>query len=221
MAAQVLVVNTDEETLYRIKLVLIRAGCDVIGASTYEEARSILDADPPKLLIADVRLGAFNGFHLALRSGLQSPATRIIITDRVQGDAITERTAVEGGVVLIGDPLNNPQFVASVRRALGIAGGGFSVIRRWARKQLSRPVTIDVAEEQVSIVDISYGGCRLALSHPANVPTDFEVILPDSGASVRLRRVWALGDEKSTLAFGAAVVHPQANPWRGFVDSVT
>lgn len=64
MAAHILVVDDDLEYLAVTKDLLEHGGHKVQLASTFEEGRRALREDTPDLLIADVRLGAYNGLQL-------------------------------------------------------------------------------------------------------------------------------------------------------------
>ena len=63
-----LVVDSNPEELAATKEVLRRAGYQVKDATTFQEARQLLAGELPDVLIADVRLGAFNGLYLLLLS---------------------------------------------------------------------------------------------------------------------------------------------------------
>ena len=44
------------------------AGHEVIATSTYQEGRHAVQVESPDLVIADLRLGGFNGLQLLLRA---------------------------------------------------------------------------------------------------------------------------------------------------------
>ncbi len=64
MSARILLVDDDPDYLTVTRDLLERGGHVVLVASTFEEGRRVLREDSPDLLIADVRLGAFNGLQL-------------------------------------------------------------------------------------------------------------------------------------------------------------
>ncbi len=64
MPARILVVDDDLGYLAVTKDLLEHGGHQVLVASTFEEGRRALREQTPDLLIADVRLGAFNGLQL-------------------------------------------------------------------------------------------------------------------------------------------------------------
>lgn len=58
----------------------------------YASARPEIDANPPDLLVTEVKLGEFNGLHLAMRAHQRSPGiSTIVIGD---DDIVLERDAV-------------------------------------------------------------------------------------------------------------------------------
>jgi two-component system response regulator RegA len=74
MPARILVVDDDLDYLALTKEVLEGGGYEVLLASTFEEGRRALREDTPDLLIADVRLGAFNGLQLIATGNARVPA---------------------------------------------------------------------------------------------------------------------------------------------------
>ena len=57
------------------------AGYGVTATADFQEAKRLLDAHGPDLLIADVRLGPFNGLHLVIRTHFRYPVFRAILLD--------------------------------------------------------------------------------------------------------------------------------------------
>lgn len=73
MPARVLIVDDDEACLSGMKQLLETAGHEALVATTFEEGRRILRSATPDLLIADVRLGSFNGLQLVATSASGIP----------------------------------------------------------------------------------------------------------------------------------------------------
>ena len=69
----ILVVDSDPATRLFVSTTLGVAGYDVTATDSFYEARHHLEAACPALLIADIRLGEFNGLHLALHRSLDHP----------------------------------------------------------------------------------------------------------------------------------------------------
>ena len=79
MVQTILVVSRDHGELAGTLQVLNGAGFQAIGAETFEEASAVLVRTHPDLLIADERLGAYNGLHLVIRGRAASPCMRAIV----------------------------------------------------------------------------------------------------------------------------------------------
>lgn len=73
MTGRVLIVDDDEACLSGLAQLIENAGHVVLTASTFEEGRRMLRNDAPDMLIADVRLGSFNGLQLIATNELKIP----------------------------------------------------------------------------------------------------------------------------------------------------
>jgi DNA-binding NtrC family response regulator len=80
MPSSILVVSEDLGGLAETLDVLTTAGYRARGASTFEEAKPLLLSLSPEVMIADERLGGFNGLHLILHARALNPQMRAIAT---------------------------------------------------------------------------------------------------------------------------------------------
>jgi DNA-binding response OmpR family regulator len=100
---------------------LSSAGYDVALATDFTSAKDALDSTPPDLLISEIRLGAYNGLHLAIRARAQStraPGARthaIVIGPR---DNVLEDEARQQHVLYLTPPLDPSTLPAIVSRLL-------------------------------------------------------------------------------------------------------
>lgn len=115
--ARILLVNTDHFALHRLETYLTTQGYEVLAATTFEVATKLLKAMSPDLLVTNVRLGAFNGLHLAARSQFLSPACRTIILHTTP-DPIAALQAERLGATFIVNPLASNEFLQQVRAVL-------------------------------------------------------------------------------------------------------
>src|SRR5439155_22474840 len=92
MTHRILVVSSDAAARNDALGILNRAGFLATGAASFEEASHALTDVTPDLLIADERLGAFNGLHLVVRGRAVSPRMRAIVTSDVT-DTVHEQDA--------------------------------------------------------------------------------------------------------------------------------
>jgi DNA-binding response OmpR family regulator len=88
------------------------AGHEVVLMADFTSAKSAVDERPPDLIVAEVRLGAFNGFHLVIRArarGARAPAILI-----GPADAILEADAMDRKICYMVPPLSQAALEATV-----------------------------------------------------------------------------------------------------------
>src|SRR6478735_2060952 len=76
---RVLIVDDDASLLEALERGLEYHGLDVVAHGTFEAARRALRTDSFDALLTDVRLGAFNGLHLAVEARNSHPDIRIVV----------------------------------------------------------------------------------------------------------------------------------------------
>src|SRR4029077_11600744 len=103
MPALILLVSSDPPVRHRTDVLLSEAGHLVASASSLQQAKRLLDTVYPDLVIADVRLDAFNGLHIALRCRTDHPLLPVIITHNV-ADPILQAEAQRLGAAFIVKP---------------------------------------------------------------------------------------------------------------------
>lgn len=107
----VLVVNPDDDIRESLAMRLARAGYRIVGARGFGEALEALRHGGIRLVVAAVRLGEYNGLHLAVR--LSGTGTPVLITNATP-DAYLGREASRLGAEFVTDPENNPAFLPAV-----------------------------------------------------------------------------------------------------------
>jgi DNA-binding response OmpR family regulator len=218
----ILLVDADRAILKRAEQLLSAQGYLVIAVSSFQEAKRHLYTVSPDLLIADVRLEAFNGLHLAARARLDYPNLPVIITHAWE-DPVLEHEAQRQGAMFVVNPLENPDFLSNVQSVLERHRRAQAPIRRWPRKQVSGVVEAQLESSHVRICDMSYGGLRLALGDERELPSVFDVTVPTTGLTVHARPVWTFRSPATDEFWcGAELVDTEAavmTEWRDFVDS--
>ena len=116
-SARILLVNADPVVLRQIDARLSGEGYWVAPVSSFELAKQLIHSAGADLLVADVRLEAFNGLHLAARSRVEHPGLPVIITHAWQ-DSVLEAEARSMGASFVVNPLENPDFLRQVRAVL-------------------------------------------------------------------------------------------------------
>lgn len=220
MAALIIVVNADPRALRHTEALLSEQRYLVAALASFVEARKLLDSVTPDLLIADLHLERFNGLQLAIHSQQHHPDVPVIVTFAGE-DAVAEAEAKLYGATFIAAPLENPDFLSCVRAAVAKRQRAQAPLRRWFRKPVAGVVEVNAADVRAQIIDMSYGGVRLAFSDARQIPTTFDITLPPAGVTVKAHCVWtARSEADDQLCCGAELAETAADSWRQFVDSL-
>jgi len=219
MPSKVLIVDDDRTTREGLAEFLEEAGYEAVAVGTFEDASRILRTAPPDLLIADVRLGPFNGLQLVISSPRPIPA--IIITGFA--DPVLESDARRRGADYVLKPVSPSRLLDLVAHKLSASRPGFITPRRYERKPVIGGLAINVDDTPARILDVSYGGLRFEMQrneggHETSRPEAVRITLPTRQLSVRAKLVWEnmIGD---SLICGAALFQESAE-WHGLVDAI-
>lgn len=194
---------------------MAEVGCPSVLARSFEEAKTLLTGHP-KLLITEVRLGAYNGLHLAIRAdAIGTPAVVI-----GEPDVVLERDAQRLGAVYLTLPLDRLQTI-SVTNELA---NRVLHERRSPRRRVG-PVEAFANDWGAQLVDVSYEGMRLEADSQPALPRYFEVRLPQFQFACQVERIWTApsDDNASHLRCGAELfpATPEvALEWRALVDAL-
>jgi len=218
---KILIVDDNDAARTGLAKILERAEFTVFAAATFTEGRNALSTEEPDLLIADVRLGEYNGLQLL------ASATRAIAAIVITGypDPVLEADARRMGADYLVKPVSPASLVDLVRRKLSSEEPVFRPARKWERKQVSGMLPAKVGNEPARVLDISYGGLRLELERRPErpMPTSFTLDFPSSGLSVPVDVVWTTRVGEEHWVCGASVVQAEdasARAWHGLVDAV-
>jgi len=220
MPSKVLIVDDDKTTREGLAEFLEEAGYEAVAAGTFEEATRILRTAPPDLLIADVRLGPFNGLQLVISSPQPIPA--IIITGFA--DPVLEADARRRGADYVLKPVSPARLLDLVAQKLSASRPGFGTPRRWERKPVIGGLPISVDDTPARIVDVSYGGLRFEVQRKSpGLDTDqrdsLSITLPTAQLSVKAKLVWENLIGEGTWMCGAAIFQDTPE-WHGLVDAI-
>ena len=110
--ARILIVDDDRATRSGLGELLQAQRHQVTAVGTLHEALDVLRTDSPDLIVADVRLGAFNGLQIVMAS------TRVIPTIMITGfsDPVLEADARRAGADYLVKPIDPATFLALVER---------------------------------------------------------------------------------------------------------
>src|SRR5260370_1436071 len=109
MPRKILIVDDHDATRRGLQEFLANAGYVVLSASTFDEGKRLLREQAPDLLIADVRLGDFNGLQLVI----DAPALPSIIVTGFP-DPIIQAEAVRLGAHFLTNPIAPHQWPALI-----------------------------------------------------------------------------------------------------------
>ena len=217
--AHILVVSTKGGKSAAMVSLLEASGHSVVFALDFDAALKALLELPPDLLIADVRLEAYNGLHLAARCQSDYPATSMMLLDTTD-DEITRVEARRLKAAYLVEPIADAELLAHISRAIVTTQAPH---RRWPRKHPAAGLVAQVAERPARMVDLSYGGFRIEVLGLEKLPSGFEVALPSFGVAIRAKQVWTRHAPSGSFWCGAEL--PDSDiyntiVWRHIVDSV-
>lgn len=198
---------------------LLALGYQVMLATGFQHAREQLEQDPPDLLVADVKLEAYNGLHLAIWANGRRLATRTLLVG--DADLVLQKEAERERAFYLTGPVDEAMFVAATHAIFDLEPPA----RRTPRKRVEVDAVIDGV--LASVVDVSYGGLCLAVRDADAIafPPFFTLRLPAFDVSCRLQRVWTsrTAGQHQTLLCGARLPGGDgqtASHWRTLVDTI-
>jgi two-component system cell cycle response regulator DivK len=223
MAPRVLIVEDNDATRTGLNELLTRAGYTAQAARSFEDGIRAMREDPPDLLIADVRLGPYNGLQLLVTGPKRVPT--IIMTGFP--DPVLEADARHLGAQFVLKPVSPAALLALVEKELAarptqeLSGP----TRRWARKQVPGELAVRVEDATARILDVSYCGLRFVLPREVDhdLPPSFNISVPSSRLSVQVDLVWSSRSSDGAWLCGAALSDANeaaARAWCGLVDAL-
>ena len=214
----VLVLDEDALALCQIIALLEQRDYVVFGAPTVPAAASMLSRWSFDLLVASVTLRETSGLELLAAARRQHPALAGILLG-CEGDQVFDADAAQLNASVLIRPVDPALFLMVVAEKLAAIRGR----QRWPRKNLAVAMPVSVGGSPARLLDVSYGGLRLALSNERfDLPSPMTVDLPAAGFTVTAHLVWSsLERDGVTCLCGAAIADdaPLAD-WRQFVDAV-
>jgi len=186
---------------------------------TFAAGRAELDTTAPDLLVAQIKLGAYNGLHLAIRSHSRGAKAPIILIG--DPDPVLQAEATRHNAAYLTTPPDEHVLLDTVKKL----EAEYRPTRRSPRKRVPMLEAL-VNDLRARILDVSYEGLRLQVSdeQPSAIPPYFVLQIPTFKVSCRAQRVWTLDPpDKTGLWCGASIVGVDpagAVAWRALVDSV-
>jgi DNA-binding NtrC family response regulator len=119
MSSEIVIVTGDVERRTVLLDTLHHAGYEASGASTFAEAKELLATHAVDLLIADERLGLFNGLHVIVVGRTHHPRMKAIVTSPVRDEGLASE-AERLDVQCIVEPAQPSDWLASISRTLEV-----------------------------------------------------------------------------------------------------
>lgn len=108
-----LVIDDDPALLALVQKWLERAGYDVYTSLDFADARAKLKEIRVDLIVADIRLGEFNGLQLAARARQSGLDTHIVIMSG-WSDEVLKAEAARLGAVFLDKPFTEYEFSTAI-----------------------------------------------------------------------------------------------------------
>lgn len=218
VASVVLLVSTRKEDLAPNAHALRREGHEVVEATSFEHARALLSSLRPKLLITSIQLGAYNGLHLVWQRHVEQPGGPSIVTS-AYADTVLESEAARLGCPFLVAPVDPEQLLGVARSLLAGRAADGDDKRRWPRTRIGPEVPLNLDQGPATIVDVSYGGCRLRFQHGADVPfaSSLSLPIPTSDVPILGTPIWRdTAHDGDVLGVEVAEPHDAEGAWRSF-----
>jgi len=100
-----MIVDDDPAVLRALNELVLEWGFDVVRFSNFEDARAYLASNTPDVLVADVRLGMFNGLQLVHLAKQLDPTMTIVAMSGFD-DAVIRAEATNAGAQYMVKPVN-------------------------------------------------------------------------------------------------------------------
>ena len=110
-----LVVEPNGPDMAFIESALTSAGFIVTRTDNFKDAKALLVEALPRLLVTEIRLGAYNGLQLAYRGKSAMPQMTIVLTSEYP-DPVLQRDVERIGATFVPKPLTAGELVAAVHR---------------------------------------------------------------------------------------------------------
>ena len=109
-----LIVDDDPQVLSLAARWIRKAGYDVVVSNDFLDARMQLEVCRPAVVVADVRLGAFNGLQLGFLARQLFPDVRVAVISG-WNDPVMRRDAAEFGASFLQKPFRASELLFAIQ----------------------------------------------------------------------------------------------------------
>jgi hypothetical protein len=199
---------------------LTSAGFNVVFCDGFADAKSILDARPPELLVTEIRLGSYNGLHLVIRGHVRNPEMRAIVIG--PWDPVLAAEAHRERATFLVEPVSADAFLRAVSDLENPPSS-----RRFPRVRVP-PFVAYVGDTAVILTELSYEGARMEVAGQlGDLPQSFVLRVPHGNTVLPARWVWRTETSTGVASNRSYGVHlTELNPialtaWRVLVDGMS
>ena len=114
---RIFVVDDDRQVLRFLTEMLQDAGYDTVACERYLDAKGLLTAARPDLLLTDIRLGAYNGLQLGIFARNHHPGLPVIVLTGYEDPTLRDE-AVRAGATFLIKPVPRAILIEAVQKAL-------------------------------------------------------------------------------------------------------
>jgi DNA-binding NtrC family response regulator len=111
---KILLVDDDENMLRLIGGWVQGAGHEVVAFTQFTDAKNYLATSKPDVIIADVRLGAFNGLQLVIQAKLEHPDIKAVVLTGFYDAVLASEVSKLGAAYLV-KPIRSEQLLEKLR----------------------------------------------------------------------------------------------------------
>jgi DNA-binding response OmpR family regulator len=149
--SKVLIVDPDHRSVHELASALRQVGFVALEASSFSDGKRLWHEQLPDALIAEVRLGQFNGLQLLVRAKLERPEVAGIITCAFPDVVLEAETRRFGGMFLLKpvDPAEIIHLIQVNAEQRALIGTGKTADRRVSERR-KIPIADFVPEQRHS-----------------------------------------------------------------------
>jgi DNA-binding response OmpR family regulator len=218
MSGRILLVEPDPRSSAVVEQMLLEAGHRVTLVASFEDALSQASHGRPDLLMTAVRLGPYNGLHLAVRFRADYPG-RPVIAIGTRDDAGMAAEARQLGAQFVSQS-TPPEHLREIVEALlaGRTPADLERTRHWFRRPSA--LSAQVAERSARVIDVGYGGMRLQFANPPTSGERLDIELPSLGMVVQGVFRWSKPVANSPAWWCGVELDATNVAWRRTVESI-
>jgi len=118
---RIFVVDDDRQVLKFLTEMLQDAGYDTVACERYQDAKGLLSASRPDLLLTDIRLGAYHGLQLGIYARGHHPRLPVIVLTGYEDPTLRDEAERAGAMFMV-KPITRSALLEAVAKATTVVG---------------------------------------------------------------------------------------------------